>query len=89
MTDSYFEDRSIDHNPHRDLTPPPVCCCDLFDQGLLQRRKQSLNGKSQRGRPSYVYGLDDFPCVTHTPPLTTVPYIDGEDDPHWPKRQSD
>ena len=65
------------------------CCCDLLDQGLLQRRKQSLNGKAQRGRPSYVYGLDDFYCAKHTPSLTTVPYIGGEDDPHWQKRQSD
>ena len=63
-----------------------ICCCDLLDQGLLQRRKQSLNGKAQRGRPSYVYGLDDFSCVTHTPPLTTVPYIGGEDDPSWGPR---
>ena len=45
-----------------------ICCCDLLDQGLLQRRKQSLNGKAQRGRPSYVYGLDVFSCVMHTPP---------------------
>ena len=28
-----------------------ICCCDLLDQGLLQRRKQSLNGKAKRGRP--------------------------------------
>ena len=63
-----------------------ICCCDLLDQGLLQRRKQSLNGKAKRGRPSYVYGLDDFSCVTHTPPLTTVPYIGGEDDPAWGPR---
>ena len=63
-----------------------ICCCDLLDQGLLQRRKQALNGKAQRGRPSYVYGLDDFYCVTHTP-LNTVPFIGGEDDPHWPKRE--
>ena len=63
-----------------------ICCCDLLDQGLLQRRKQALNGKAQRGRPSYVYGLDDFSCVTHTPPLTTVPFIGGEDDPAWGPR---
>jgi len=57
-----------------------ICCCDLLDQGLLQRRKQSPNGKAKRGRPSYVYGLDDFSCVMHLPLSTTVPYSVVDDE---------
>ena len=37
----------------------------------------------KRGRPEYLYGVGDFSHVTHTPSLTTVPYIGGEDDPAW------
>ena len=61
-----------------------LVCFDLFEQGQLQRH-QRITGK--RGRPEYLYGVGDFSHVTHTPPLTTVPYIGGEDDPHWPKRE--
>lgn len=60
-----------------------LVCFDLFEQGQLQRH-QRRTGK--RGRPEYLYGVGDFSHVAHTPPLTTVPYIGGEDDPHWPKR---
>ena len=37
---------------------------------------------------AFVYGVGDFSCITPTPPLTTVPYIGGEDDPAWGPRQT-
>ena len=61
-----------------------LVCFDLFEQCQLQRN-QRRTGK--RGRPEYLYGVGDFSHVKHTPPLTTVPFIGGEDDPHWPKRR--
>ena len=65
-----------------------VCCVDLFTQGKLQRHHKPSNGSPRRGRPAFVYGVGDFSCITPTPPLTTVPYIGGEDDPAWGPRQT-
>jgi hypothetical protein len=45
-----------------------ICCCDLFDRGILQRQKKPSNGKPKRGRPPYLYGVGDFSCATHPPP---------------------
>ena len=35
---------------------------------------------------AFVYGVGDFSCITPTPPLNTVPFIAGEDDPAWGPR---
>ena len=61
-------------------------CVDLFNQGKLQRHRKPSNGPPKRGRPSFVYGVGDFSCITPTPPLNTVPFIAGEDDPAWGPR---
>ena len=63
-----------------------ICCCDLFERGILQRQKQPSNGKPKRGRPPYLYGVGDFSCATHTPLKPVVSVLSGEDDPHWPPR---
>ena len=60
-----------------------LVCFDLFEQGRLQRHPRRTG---KRGRPEYLYGVGDFSHVTHTPFLTTVPYIGGEDDPAWGPR---
>jgi len=65
-----------------------VCCVDLFTQGKLERHRKPSNGPAKRGRPAFLYGVGDFSCITPTPPLTTVPYIGGEDDPAWGPRQT-
>ena len=43
-------------------------CVDLRNQGKLQRHRKPSNGPPKRGRPSFVYGLGDFSCITPTPP---------------------
>ena len=63
-----------------------VCCVDLFTQCKLQRYKRPSNGPAKRGKPAFLYGVGDFSCITPTPPLTTVSYIGGGDDPAWGRR---
>ena len=60
-----------------------LVCLDLFEQSRLQRHPRRTG---KRGRPEYLYGVGDFSHVTHTPFLTTVPYIGGDDDPAWGPR---